>query len=263
MRIRHTVTALTFALATAGIAQAAPVAVVNGTAIQQNELDSAVSAIVRSGGGRIKDTPELRNEVKQQLINRQVILQESARRGLDKTPQFKERMDAVRDDLLQQALIDDLAKQNPVSDAQVRAEYDKLKSALSGQKEVQARQIIVGSEAEANAVIAQLKKGGNFEAIAKQKSKDPAAKQNGGELGWGNLGVMAKPLADSLKPLGKGQYTQQPFKSDLGWHIFKVENVRDAKVPQFDEVKPQLSRQMQGAAVEKALNDLRGKAKIQ
>ena len=188
MRIRHTVTALTFALATAGIAQAAPVAVVNGTAIQQNELDSAVSAIVRSGGGRIKDTPELRNEVKQQLINRQVILQESARRGLDKTPQFKERMDAVRDDLLQQALIDDLAKQNPVSDAQVRAEYDKLKSALSGQKEVQARQIIVGSEAEANAVIAQLKKGGNFEAIAKQKSKDPAAKQNGGDMGWGNLG---------------------------------------------------------------------------
>ena len=111
MRIRHTVTALTFALATAGIAQAAPVAVVNGTAIQQNELDSAVSAIVRSGGGRIKDTPELRNEVKQQLINRQVILQESARRGLDKTPQFKERMDAVRDDLLQQALAirDDVA----------------------------------------------------------------------------------------------------------------------------------------------------------
>lgn len=262
MRIRHSLTAIAFSLLAAG-AIAAPVAVVNGTQIQQSSLDEAATAVVRASNGKVKDTPELRNELKQQLINREIIQQEATHRGLDKSAQFKQRLDAIRGDLLQQSLFEDIAKQSPVSDAQIRAEYDKIKAAAAGQKEVHARQITVGTEADAQAVIAQLKKGGSFEALAKQKSKDPAAKQNGGDMGWGNLGMMAKPLADVLKPLGKGQYTTTPFKTDLGWMVFKVEDTRTAKFPTFEEAKGQLGRQMQNAAIEKTIADLRAKAKIQ
>ncbi len=249
-------------LALSGAAYAAPVAVVNGTAIQQSELDQATDSVVKSSGGRVKDTPELRAELKQQLITRQLILQEAGRRGLDKTSQFKERLEEVREDLMRQALFEDIAKQSPVGDAQIRSEYDRLKSQSAGHKEVHTRQIIVGTQAEAEALAAQLKKGGSFEALAKQKSKDPSAKQSGGDTGWVNTAALPKPLADALKPLGKGQVTA-PITDGSNWFLFKVEDTRALKIPAYEEAKPQIARQLQGQAIEKAVTELRGKAKIQ
>ena len=254
---------LAASLSTAAFANDKVAAVVNGTEIPQAELDAFAQQVVNSSGGRVKDSPELRAELKQQMINRTVILQEANRRGLEKTPEFKNRMEIFRKDLLQQALFEDIAKQNPVTEAQVKTEYDRIKARLAGQKEMRARQIVLNSEAEAQEIISQLKKGGKFDELAKQKSKDPAAKRTGGEMGWVNLGAVPPQLADALKALGKNQVSSQALRSDVGFHVFKVEDIRDAKVPTFEEVRPQLQRQMQSAQIEKVLIELRNKAKIQ
>ena len=261
----HTIAAAVLSLSLAAGAYAADktVAVVNGVSIPQAELDQLADSVTKGSNGRVKDSPELRAELKQQLITRQIIVQESARRGLDKTPQFKERMDAVRNDLLQQSLLENIAGANPVADSQIKAEYDRLKGQLSGQKEVKARQIIVGTEEEANQIIAQAKKGSKFEDLARSKSKGPSAKQTGGEMDWVNLSAMAKPLADELKSIGKGQVSAKGFKTEIGYHIFKIEDMRDAKVPSYEEAKPQIGRQMQNAHIEKTIAELRNKAKIQ
>lgn len=251
------------AFATQAYAADKTVAVVNGTDIHQSELDALTQQVINGSGGRIKDAPELRAELKQQLVNRQIILQEASRRGLDKSSDFKSRLEAIRGDLLQQSLFEDIARQNPVSESQVKAEYDRIKTQSAGQQEINARQIIVGSEEEAKQIIASLKKGGKFEDLARQKSKDPAAKQTGGDMGWGNLSLMPKPLADALRGIGKGKVSAEPFRSDLGWHIFKVENSRDVKLPSYDQARQQLTRQMQNAQIEKTLVELRNKAKIQ
>jgi peptidyl-prolyl cis-trans isomerase C len=120
----------------------------------------------------------------------------------------------------------------------------------------------VDSEAEANKLVAQLKKGSNFEALAKARSKDPNAKQNGGDMGWGNVNALPLQLANVLKPLGKGQITA-PLNGGNGWYIFKVEDTRPATVPTLDQVKPQIARELQQRELAKMQQDLRSKAKIQ
>lgn len=123
MRLNH-IAAVLLTLSLAAGAQAADksVAVVNGVAIAQTELDQLTDSVVKGSNGRVKDSPELRAELKQQLINRQIILQEAGRRSLDKSAQFKERLEDIRNDLLQQALFEDIARANPVTDALVRSE---------------------------------------------------------------------------------------------------------------------------------------------
>ena len=254
---------LAIALSSSALAADKSVAIVNGTPISQSDLDTLAKETISNSGGHMQDSPELRANLKQQLITRQIILQEAARRNLEKTAQFKERLEDLKGALLQRMLFDDIAKQNPISDAQVKAEYDRLKTQAMGQKEVHARQIVLSSEDEAQQVINQLKKGAKFEALAREKSKDPNAKQSGGDMGWGNLAMMPKPLSEALGALGKGKISQTPYKSDLGYHVFKIEDIRDAVFPSYDEAKTQLAAQMQNAAIERTVADLRSKAKIQ
>ncbi|XLM19660.1 peptidyl-prolyl cis-trans isomerase, partial [Chromobacterium piscinae] len=133
----------------------------------------------------------------------------------------------------------------------------------AGTKELHAYQITLGSQADAQKLIAQLKKGGKFEELAKTRSIDPNAKQTGGDMGWGNLSRMEPKLAEALKAIPKGQVSSAPYQSQLGWHVFKVADIRDAQVPSLDAVKPQLARQLQEEAIAKAVEDLRAKSKIQ
>ncbi|POZ63441.1 peptidylprolyl isomerase [Chromobacterium alticapitis] len=244
-------------------AVAESVAVVNGVAIDKSELDAAVANVVQSNGGRVQDSPELREQLKTSLISRQVILQEAARRGLDKQPAFAKRMDEVRSEMLREALFADIAEKAGVGDAQIKARYDQEVAKFAGTKEIHAYQITLSSQADAQKLIAQLKKGGKFEELAKTRSVDPNAKQTGGDMGWGNLARMEPKLAEALKAIPKGQVSSQPFQSQLGWHVFKVADIRDAQVPSLDEAKPQIGRQLQEEAIAKAVEDLRAKSKIQ
>ena len=244
-------------------ALAESIATVNGKSIDKTDLDNAVAVVVQNSNGNVQDSPALRQQVKDTLINREVILQEAQNRKLDQQPAFIKRMEEVRQDMLREALFADLLKNIPITDAQLQERYNQTQSKFAGTKDIHARQITVGSEADAMKVIDSLKKGAKFDELAKTRSLDPAAKQNGGDMGWGNLARMEPQLADILKDLKKGQFSSKPMQTRVGWIIFKVEDIRDAKLPPLAEVKPQIERQLQEEAIAKAVDDLRSKAKIQ
>lgn len=244
-------------------ALAESIATVNGKSIDKTDLDNAVAVVVQNSNGNVQDSPALRQQVKDTLINREVILQEAQNRKLDQQPAFIKHMEEVRQDMLREALFADLVKNIPITDAQLQERYNQTQSKFAGTKDIHARQITVGSEADALKIIDSLKKGAKFDELAKTRSLDPAAKQNGGDMGWGNLARMEPQLADILKDLKKGQFSSKPMQTRVGWIIFKVEDIRDAKLPPLAEVKPQIERQLQEEAIAKAVDDLRSKAKIQ
>ncbi len=245
------------------IAAAESVAVVNGVAIDKKDVDQVVTSIVQNSNGQAQDTPAMREDIKNRLIDRQLIQEEARRRGLEKDAEVARRIENARSDILQDALFGDIVKQAPVSDAQIKTRYDEAVKQTSGQKEVHVRRIVVATEAEANKLVADLKKGAKFEVLAKNRSIDQQTREQGGDMEWGNLSAMDPALATLLKPLGKGQYTQKPVQGNGSWFIFKVEDIRDAKAPTLEQVKPQITRQLQQELIGKTVTDLRTKAKIQ
>jgi len=239
------------------------IAVVNGVAIDKNDVDQAVNFIIRSSNGQAQDTPALREDVKNRLINREVILQEAKNRGLDKNPEVARQITQATQDIQQDALFASFLKQNPVDESRILARYKEVTDKLSGTQEVHALQITLKTEEDARKVIADLKKGSRFEQLVKTRSTDPASRENNGDMGYGNMRNMAQPLAEALKLIHKGQFSQQPFHSNIGWHVFKVVDIRTARPPELDKVKAQIVRQLQEEQIAQAVNDLRSKAKIQ
>ncbi|NPA00089.1 MAG: peptidylprolyl isomerase, partial [Betaproteobacteria bacterium] len=148
-------------------------------------------------------------------------------------------------------------------------QYDKIKAQFGNGKEYHAHHILVDKEADAKAIIAKLKAGGNFEAIAKAQSKDKGSGANGGDLDWANPGTYVPEFSAALTGLKKGEITQTPVKSQFGWHVIRLDDTRDAKIPSYEEVKPQLLEMMMGdqnwqrSKFQAMLKDLREKAKIQ
>jgi len=237
---------------------AAPAATVNGTAISSNRVDVMLNE-QRSQGA--PDTPQLRDAVREELIRREVLAQEAAKKGLDKKAETQAQMDLARQAVLIRAYIQDYVKANPVGEADLRKEYDGIKGQM-GSKEYKPRHVLVETEDEAKAIIAKLRAGEKFDVLAKQ-SKDPGSKDNGGELGWSNPGMFVKPFSEAMVKLEKGQYSATPVKSDFGYHVIQLDDVRDLKAPAFDEVKAQLEQRLQQQKIEKHIAELRAKAKVQ
>jgi peptidyl-prolyl cis-trans isomerase C len=235
------------------------VAKVNGKEIPQTRADFIVKA--NAGQGQA-DTPELRNRVREVLIRNEILSQEAIKKGLDKNPDVAIQTELNRQDVLVNAYIQDYVKNNPIPEDQVKVEYDRAK-AQAGDMEYKARHILVKDEAEAKQIIAQIKKGGNFEKIAAQKSSDPGSKDKGGDLDWAPGGRYVPAFSDALKKLKKGQMTDTPVQTQFGWHVIRVDDERAMKFPSLDEVKPQILQGLQRQAVEKLITDLRGKAKVE
>ena len=233
------------------------VATVNGTAIPQSRADLLVTEQKSQGA---PDSEQLRAAVKEELIRREVLSQEARKKSLDKSAAVQAQMDMARQAVLIRAYLQDFVKAHPVSDADVKAEYDKIKSQL-GDKEYKARHILVEKEEEAKAIIAKLDKGEKIDDLAKQ-SKDPGSKDKGGDLGWANPASFVKPFADALSKLEKGKYTTTPVKTDFGYHVIKLEDSRPLKAPAFDEVKGQLKQRLEQQRVEKHMAELRSKATV-
>src|SRR3990167_11160495 len=185
------------ALAPAALAQ--NVAIVNGKAVPQSRVDALSQQVAKSGR---QVTPEMQGELKKEVIAREIFMQEAQNMGLEATDDFKSQMELARQTLLIRELFMDFQKKNPVSDADIQAEYDRFAAANSG-KEFKSRHILVETEDEAKAIIAQIKKGKKFEDIAKKSSKDPGSGANGGDLDWANPNNYAKEFADALKGLTK------------------------------------------------------------
>ena len=253
------------ALAAAALLAAAPaafaqnVAIVNGKAVPQSRVEALVQQVTSSGK---QVTPEIQAQIKEEVIAREVFMQEAQVRGLDATAEFKTQMELARQTILIRSLFADYQKKNPISDEDIKAEYDKFASANSG-KEYKARHILVEKEDKAKAIIAQLKKGGKFEDIAKKESKDPGSGANGGDLDWANPSNYVKEFSEALTGLQKGKMTETPVKTQFGYHIIRLDDIRDAKLPKFEEVKPQVAQQMQQQRMGKFQEELRSKAKIE
>ena len=234
-------------------------ATVNGVSIPQSRVDMRVKIATSQGQA---DTPELRRAVRDDLISLEVLAQEAKKKGLNKDPEVIQQIELADQSVLVSAFVQDYAKNHPISDDQLKQEYDKLKVNL-GSKEYKARHILVDSEAEAKSIIAQLGKKGNFDKIAKAKSKDAGSADKGGELDWAVPSNFVPPFASALTSLKKGAYTKEPVKSQYGWHVIKLDDVRDLKMPSFEELRPQIQQRLQQQSIQEYVADLRAKAKIE
>jgi peptidyl-prolyl cis-trans isomerase C len=204
----------------------------------------------------------MEGQLKDEVIAREIFMQEAQKRGLDASDDFKQQMELARQTLLIRELFADYQKANPVTDAEIKAEYDKFAAANSG-KEYHARHILVENEAQAKAIIAQLKKGAKFEDIAKKESKDPGSGANGGDLDWANASSYVPEFSAALVKLKKGETTATPVKTQFGWHVIRLDDVREAQLPKLEDVKPQIAQELQKQKLAKFQEDLRAKAKIE
>jgi len=233
-------------------------AMVNGVSIPQARIDMRVKAATAQGQA---DSPELRKAIREDMINMEVLVQEAAKLGLDKNPDVVQQVELTRQQVLAGAFVQNYAKSHPISEDQLKQEYDKLKVKL-GNKEYNARHVLVETEAEAKDIIAQLGKKGKFEKLA-EKSKDTGSAAQGGSLGWNVPGNFVPEFANAMLNLKKGEYTKEPVKSQFGWHVIKVDDIRDMKVPSFEEIKPQLQQRLQQQSIKQSIDELRAKAKIE
>jgi peptidyl-prolyl cis-trans isomerase C len=233
-------------------------ATVNGVAIPQSTADAFIAEQKAQGA---QETPELKNAVREELIRRELLTQEAKKKGLDKKPTIASQADLARQAIYIRAFIQEFVKANPISDAQLKNDYETIKAQLGG-TEYKTRHILVEKEDDAKAIIANIKKGAKFEELAKQ-SKDPGSKENGGDLGWSSAASYVKPFSDALTKLEKGKYTEVPVKTDFGYHVILLEDSRPLTPPAFDAIKPQLAQRAQQQQIEKLVNDLRTKAKVE
>lgn len=245
--------------ALAPVALAQNVAVVNGKAVPKSRVDALSQQVAKSGR---QVTPEMEGELKKEVIAREIFMQEAQKMGLEATDDFKSQMELARQTLLIRELFMDFQKKNPVSDADIQAEYDRFAAANSG-KEYKSRHILVETEDEAKSIIAQIKKGKKFEDIAKKSSKDPGSGANGGDLDWANPNNYAKEFADALKGLTKGKMTDTPVKTEFGYHVIRLDDTRDAQLPKLQDVKPQVAQQLQQQKLKVYQEQLRAKAKVE
>ena len=235
------------------------VAIVNGKAVPKTRLNMLASQLERSGRAV---TPDMEQQLREEVIMREIFMQEAEKQGLEAYDDYKVQLEIAKQSILIRELFAQYQKANPVSDADVKAEYDKFLASNSG-KEYRARHILVEKEEQAKAIIASLKKGGKFEDIAKKQSKDPGSGANGGDLDWANPNSFVKEFSQAMVELKKGQVTDKPVKTQFGFHIIRLDDTREAPVPKFDEVKAQIAQQLQQGKLDEYQPGLREKAKIE
>ena len=233
------------------------VAVVNGKAVPKARVDTLIAQAQKAGQ---QVGPEIQTQARDQVVLREIFTQEAEKRGIGASADFRAQMELARQTLLIRELFEDYRKKNPVDDAEARIEYDKFKAQATG-TEYRARHILVETEDEAKAVMAQLKGGAKFEDLAKKLSKDPGSGANGGDLDFAKPDSYVPEFGGALVKLKKGEMTDAPVKSQFGWHIIRLDDVREAQFPGFDEVKGQIKQRLEQTKLQRYQDELRSKAK--
>jgi peptidyl-prolyl cis-trans isomerase C len=233
-------------------------ATVNGKPIKQSWVDF----IMKDAQARGQKGEGLKNAVINELVGSELAYQEAVKQGIDKNADVAIASEIGQRKLVVNAFLADFMKKNPVTDADTKAAYEEYKKEL-GDKEYSARHILVKTEAEAKEISVQIKKGGDFAKIAKEKSLDPGSKEKGGDLGWFSPAGMVKPFSDAVTGLKKGELTAEPVQTQFGWHVIKLVDSRATQVPSYDKVKSGLERTLQQRKLEKMMLGLKDKAKIE
>jgi peptidyl-prolyl cis-trans isomerase C len=235
------------------------IAVVNGTPIPKARADALIAQLVHQGQ---QDTPQLQMAVREELVNREILMQEALRRGLPNRPDIKAQIAVAQQTVVLRSLIEDFVKKNTPTDAEVTARYNTLIKDAGG-KEYHLHHILVDNEQQAKDLIAKIKAGASFEALAKQYSKDPGSGKNGGDLDWSDPKAYVPEFAEAATHLQKGQMTDTPVHTQFGWHIIRVDDVRNTTPPPLEQVRPQIVQQIQQEKLQAFEEGLRKNAKIQ
>jgi peptidyl-prolyl cis-trans isomerase C len=196
------------------------------------------------------------------LINTHLIEEAAEKEHLQNDPEVQRRLAVAENEIVRQVYIERLVSKD-LTDAKLRAAYDVFIKSMPPREEVDARHILVKTEAEAKQIVAQLERGADFGKLAKEKSIDPAGKDSGGDLGWFTKDQMVPEFANAAFALKKGQFTKVPVKTRFGWHIIKLVDRRAAPPPTFDDVKRQLAQRVQGEVIGEKVKELRTHAKIE
>lgn len=261
-KTRHLISLSTSVLLFAAPAFGQNAVIVNGKAIPKAQLDKLVQ---KSGQ---PDSPQVRDQAREMLVTRELILQEADKRGIIQKESVRDQLEQSRVGILVAAVFEDFIEKEGVTDAELKAAYESVKAQYTG-KEYHVEHILVEKESDAKAIIAQLKAGGNFEEIAKAKSKDPGSAPNGGDLSWVTEKSLVPEFSKAMVQMKNGQVSDKPVKSQFGWHIIKMLDTRDMKAPSFEELKEQLKQMVvsdqnwQKAKFSEMMQKLRAKAKVQ
>ena len=234
-----------------------PYVTINGKAISANRSEVLLANQLAQGQAL---TPELEAAVREEIVRREVLAQEAVKKGIEKRADVQGQLDLARQGVLIGAYLNDYARNVKITDADVQKEYDGIKTNL-GDKEYKARHILVDTEGEAKDLIAKLQKGERFEDLAKV-SKDPGSKDRGGDMGWANKASYVPQFTDAMVKLESGKFTLNPVQTNFGWHVILLEDSRELKAPQIDEVKPQIVQRLRQVMVERHILDVRQKAKV-
>ena len=256
MKLTTTLLAVACALPLAAAAQ--NIATVNGKQVPKARVDTLMEQATK--GGQQQRTPELEQRVRDEVVIREIFMQEAETRGLAGTPEYQNQMELARQTILIRELFTDFQKKNPVTEQESRAEYDKFKGQSTG-TEYRVRHILVEKEDQAKALIGRLKKGEKFEDLAKKNSKDPGSAANGGDLDWANPTSFVPEFSTAMTGLKKGETTPTPVKSQFGFHIIKLEDTRQAQFPAYEEVKGQIDQSLSQKKLQQFQEELRTKAK--
>jgi peptidyl-prolyl cis-trans isomerase C len=235
------------------------IARVNGVPVPKSRLDAMIQQQQARG---TPDNEQTRAMVRDELVNREIVAQEAAKAGLAKSPEVQAQIDSARQEILVGAYVRDWLRKHPITDAEVQQEYDRAKG-QTGDQEYKARHILVETEDQAKAMIADLKKGAKFEELATKNSKDSGTKERGGDLDWNVPGVFDKQFSDAMTKLEKGKYTETPVRTRFGFHVIQLDDVRAVKFPALAEVKPRIQQQLVQGKIEELVRGLRAKAKVE
>ncbi len=231
------------------------IASVNGKYISKKSLETLEKEIKQRSRGQSFPKEKLIDE----LIQRELLIQDAVAKQLEKTPEFAEKIATVKKSLLSQAAIQEYLKANPVTDEELKAEYDKNMGKAGD--EYKARHILVKTEDEAKKIIAKLTKGSDFAELAKKESTGPSGPK-GGDLGWFASGQMVPPFSEAVIALKDKEFTKEPVKTQFGWHVILREEARAQTPPPFETVKGQISPMLQRQKMQTFLEGLRSKAEI-
>ncbi|KAB2314069.1 peptidylprolyl isomerase [Betaproteobacteria bacterium SCN2] len=252
-------TLLLVTLAPAFAQDAKPIATVNGREIPAIYGDMAKQTLLSQGA---PNDANLDARAREALINQELLSRAAIDKGLDKNPRLVAAMEMLRREQLTKAYLEDYVKNHPVTDAEIKAEYDKAKAAAGG-NEYKARHVLVKTEAEAKAIIAQLDKKVAFDKLAREKSLDKGSAKNGGDLGWNVPGTFVKAFGEAMQKLKKGETTKVPVQTQFGWHVIRLDDMRPTQFPALDTVKNEVRQQVEQKRVRDAITELRAKAKIE
>lgn len=235
------------------------IATVNG----QPVTDADLNAVMGSLGQQLQQVPEAMRPraALDRLIDMRILSAEATKAGVDKSPEFKAKLDAIRQQLLIAQYVKDKIEAT-VTDADLKARYDKEVAAFTPPEEMRARHILVKTKEEAEAIIKQLDGGADFAAIAKEKSQDPGSAAKGGDLDYFSAGDMVAPFEEAAQKLKVGEYTKEPVQTQFGFHVIKLEDRRKQQPPAFDTVKDQIKQAVVGEKFQLALLALKKDAKI-